>query len=106
MEEQAQFLEGNPDSQVKNAETNITENKKIELNTIHGEGSASEDLEDLSEIPSILLPGRNKTLYLSKPVDDIIYEFKLYSKCIFNKDFKSIRFTDGSVIARPVNTPF
>ena len=36
MEEQAQFLEGNPDSQVKNAETNITENKKIELNTIHG----------------------------------------------------------------------
>ena len=106
MEEQAQFLEGNPDSQVKNAETNITENKKIELNTIHGEGSASEDLEDLSEIPSILLPGRNKTLYLSKPVDDIIYEFKLYSKCIFNKDFKSIRFTDGSVVARPVNTPF
>ena len=69
MEEQAQFLEGNPDSQVKNAETNITENKKIELNTIHGEGSASEDLEDLSEIPSILLPGRNKRLYLSKPVD-------------------------------------
>ena len=42
----------------------MTENKQIELNTVHGEDSASEaDLEDVSEIPSILLPGlgRNKT---------------------------------------------
>ena len=54
----------NRDSQTKNPQTNITENKQIELNTVHGEGSASEaDLEDVSEIPSILLPGlgRNKT---------------------------------------------
>ena len=54
----------NRDSQTKNPQTNITENKQIKPNTVHGEGSASEaDLEDVSEIPSILLPGlgRNKT---------------------------------------------
>ena len=54
----------NRDSQSKNPQPNIRENKQIEMNTVHGEGSASEaDLEDVSEIPSILLPGlgRNKT---------------------------------------------
>ena len=64
MDKQVQHLEGNRNSQTKNPQTNITENKQIELNTVHGEGSASEaDLEDVSEIPSILLPGlgRNKT---------------------------------------------
>ena len=45
-------------------QTSITENKQIELNPVHREGSASKaDLKDVNEIPRILLPGigRNKT---------------------------------------------
>ena len=37
MDKQAKHLEGNTDSQAKNAQMNITDNKKIELNTVHKE---------------------------------------------------------------------